>query len=98
MTNEAAARKLFEVYCSEGVRPMMYNLTQTASGEYVSQFTEWAWKLYWKGMNDALEAAEQQMELEAQGTNRFDCAETNDGAAWDTHYLDCGQDDGYSDI
>jgi len=25
-----------------------------------------AWKLYWKGMNDALEAAEQQMELEAQ--------------------------------
>ena len=59
MTNEAAARKLFEVYCSEGVRPMMYNLTQTASGEY---------------------------------------AETNDGAAWDTHYLDCGQDDGYSDI
>ena len=51
MTNEAAARKLFEVYCSEGVRPMMYNLTQTASGEYVSQFTEWAWKLYWKGID-----------------------------------------------
>lgn len=53
MTNEKVARKLFEMYCKEGIRPMMYDLTQTASGEYVSCFTEWAWKCYWRGMNDA---------------------------------------------
>ena len=52
-TNEKAARKLFEMYCGEGVRPLMYDLTQTASGEYVSPFTEMAWKNYWRGMNDA---------------------------------------------
>jgi hypothetical protein len=50
---EIAARELFEQYCKEGVRPLMYNLTQTASGEYVSHFTEWAWKIYWKGINDS---------------------------------------------
>ena len=50
---EISARKMFSQYCSEGIRPMMYDLTQTASGEYVSPFTEWAWKLYWKGINDS---------------------------------------------
>lgn len=53
MINEAAARKLFEVYCSEGVRPLMYNLQQCANGEYVSPFTEWAWQCYWRGINDS---------------------------------------------
>lgn len=50
---EIAARGMFEQYCREGIRPKMYDLEQTASGEYVSPFTEWAWKLYWKGINDA---------------------------------------------
>ena len=50
--SEKAARKLFEQYCGEGIRSKMYDLTQTASGDYVSHFTEWAWKIYWKGIND----------------------------------------------
>ena len=53
MTNEAVARKLFAMYCKEGIRPLMYDLTQVANGEYVSEFTENAWKCYWRGMNDA---------------------------------------------
>ena len=53
MTNEKRARKLFEAYCAEGVRPLMYDLTQVANGEYASCFTEWAWKCYWRGINDA---------------------------------------------
>ena len=50
---EKSARKMFEQICSEGTRPMMYHLKQTASGEYVSKFTEEAWKWYWKGINDS---------------------------------------------
>jgi hypothetical protein len=53
MPSERAARKLFEQYCREGVRPKMYDLEQTAGGEYVSHFTQWAWKIYWKGINDS---------------------------------------------
>jgi len=53
MTNEAVARKLFETYCKEGVRPLMYDLTQLAGGDYASCFTQWAWECYWRGMNDA---------------------------------------------
>jgi hypothetical protein len=52
-TNEDAARKLFEMYCGEGTRPLMYDLTQLAGGEYASPFTEWAWKIYWRGVNDS---------------------------------------------
>ncbi len=48
-----AARGMFEQYCKEGVRPLMYDLTRLAGGEYASPFTEWAWKIYWKGINDA---------------------------------------------
>ena len=49
---ENAARKMFEQRCSEGTRPVMFNLTQVANGEYASIFTEMAWKWYWAGMND----------------------------------------------
>jgi hypothetical protein len=54
---EKVARKLFEKYCGEGTRRLMYDLTQTANGEYVSLFTEMAWKIYWRGMNDGEMAA-----------------------------------------
>lgn len=50
---EKAARRLFEQYCKEGIRPKMYDLTRLAGGEYASCFTEWAWKIYWKGINDS---------------------------------------------
>jgi hypothetical protein len=50
---ERSARKMFEQYCKEGIRPMMYDLTQLAAGGYVSCFTQWAWKIYWKGINDS---------------------------------------------
>ena len=53
MTNEGVARELFELYCSEGTRRLMYDLTRTAGGEYASIFTELAWKCYWRGMNDS---------------------------------------------
>lgn len=49
-----ATRKLFEDYCREGVRPKMYDLTQTAGGEYVSHFTEWAWRIYRRGIEDGI--------------------------------------------
>lgn len=52
MKFEKAARKLFEKYCGEGVRPLMYDLTRLAGGEYASVFTEMAWKIYWRAMND----------------------------------------------
>lgn len=50
---EKSARRMFEQSCRDGIRPMMYNLTRVAGGEYASCFTEWAWKLYWKGINDS---------------------------------------------
>jgi len=53
LINETAARKLFEIYCKEGIRPLMYDLTQCANEEYVSPFTERAWKCYWRGMKDS---------------------------------------------
>jgi len=53
LERENSARKMFEQYCREGTRPLMYNLTRVAGGEYASPFTEWAWKIYWKGINDA---------------------------------------------
>lgn len=51
--SEKSARKLFEMYCSEGIRPLMYSLVQVASGEYASPFTQQAWKIYWRGINDS---------------------------------------------
>jgi hypothetical protein len=53
LSSESSARQMFEQYCRDGIRPKMYDLTKTASGEYVSCFTEWAWKIYWKGINDS---------------------------------------------
>lgn len=50
--NEKVFRPMFEKSCKEGVRPLMYNLKQCANGEYVSPFTENAWKNYWRGIND----------------------------------------------
>ena len=49
---ETAARRLFEMYCEEGIRPLMFNLKQVANEEYASPFTEAAWKIYWRAMND----------------------------------------------
>jgi hypothetical protein len=53
LEREQSTRKMFEQYCKEGIRPMMYDLTRLAGGEYASCFTEWAWKIYWKGINDS---------------------------------------------
>ena len=52
MRFENVARRLFERYCGEGIRPLMFDLTRLAGGEYASPFTEAAWKIYWRAMND----------------------------------------------
>ena len=52
MRFENVARRLFERYCGEGIRPLMFDLTRLAGGEYASSFTEAAWKIYWRAMND----------------------------------------------
>lgn len=56
IANELVFRPLFEKYCKEGIRPILYNLTRLAGGEYASRFTEEAWKIYWRGVNDYLTA------------------------------------------
>jgi hypothetical protein len=53
LTFENSARRMFEQYCREGIRSKMYDLEQCANGDYVSPFTQWAWKFYWKGINDS---------------------------------------------
>jgi hypothetical protein len=50
---ESSARKMFEQRCIEGTRPFMYSLEKVANGEYVSIFTNEAWKWYWRGINDS---------------------------------------------
>ena len=50
--NELVFRPKFEKYCKEGIRPLMYDLTMLAGGEYASVFTEMAWKIYWRGVTD----------------------------------------------
>jgi hypothetical protein len=47
---EESARQLFELGASD---LFVYDLTRLAGGEYASCFTEWAWKIYWKGINDS---------------------------------------------
>lgn len=49
---EHVIRAAFERYCVEGTRPHMYSLTRLAGGEYVSHFTEEAWKIYKRGWYD----------------------------------------------
>ena len=51
-TNEVVFRPMFEKYCKEGMRPLMFSLKRLAGGEYASPFTERAWKTYWRGVND----------------------------------------------
>ncbi len=43
------ARLYFEERMKMGIRPMLYNLTRLAGGEYASVFTEMAWKDYLAG-------------------------------------------------
>lgn len=43
------ARKVFELWCKEGVKPLWYDLTQCANSEYVSPYTEFAWKAFKAG-------------------------------------------------
>lgn len=50
---EVSARKMFEQRCKEGIRPLMFALDRCANGEYVSPFTEQAWKWYFAGIADA---------------------------------------------
>lgn len=49
---EAQARCFFESYCLSGIRPLLYNLTQLAGGEYASHHTQEAWLNYRKGFFD----------------------------------------------
>jgi hypothetical protein len=49
---EKVIRKHFEKYCKEGTRPYLYTLDILPCGEYVSHFTEDAWKIYLRGWND----------------------------------------------
>lgn len=49
---ELTYRRQFEAYVQEGIRPLLYNLLRTASGEYVSHFTEEAWKTYLRACRD----------------------------------------------
>ena len=50
--NEKVFRPLFEKYCKEGARPYLYVLGTLAGGEYISDFTERAWKNYSRGAAD----------------------------------------------
>jgi hypothetical protein len=55
---EAACRRAFEKWAKEGTKPFMYPLKQVANGEYVSPFTEQAWRAYKAGwMKEFCEAA-----------------------------------------
>jgi hypothetical protein len=56
IANEPVFRHMFERYCREGTRPYLYALKRLAGGEYVSHFTEEAWKVYWRGVNDYFKA------------------------------------------
>jgi hypothetical protein len=50
---ENAARQRFEEHINEGTKPYLYTTTRLYGGEYVSMFTEEAWKNYWRGYRDA---------------------------------------------
>jgi hypothetical protein len=49
--NEKKARAEFEFWTREGVKPIWYSLDQCANGEYVSPYTENAWKAFFAGWN-----------------------------------------------
>lgn len=52
MSNEDYFRMEFEAHCSIGTRPLLYALKRTAGGEYVSVFTETAWKMFYNGAQE----------------------------------------------
>jgi hypothetical protein len=47
--DEQLCRAQFEDWAKQGVRPEMYPLRQVANGEYVSVFTDSAWKAFRAG-------------------------------------------------
>jgi hypothetical protein len=49
--NEKEARAEFEFWTRGGVKPIWYSLDQCANGEYVSPYTENAWKAFFAGWN-----------------------------------------------
>jgi hypothetical protein len=49
--NEKEARAEFEFWACGGVKPIWYSLDRVANGEYVSPFTEYAWKAFYAGWN-----------------------------------------------
>lgn len=49
--NERFARAQFEDWAKQGTRPEMYPLKQCANDDYVSVYTENAWKAFFAGWN-----------------------------------------------
>lgn len=55
MGKDLAPRKRFEERNKRGTRCYVYPLARLAGGEYVSQFTEEAWKEFLAGWNAAVQ-------------------------------------------
>jgi hypothetical protein len=49
--NEKESRAAFEAWSREGTRLYIYPLGQCANDEYISPFTEAAWKAFFAGWN-----------------------------------------------
>lgn len=49
MIRREICRKAFETWAQEGTKPLMYPLLMCAGGEYVSPFTEHAWRAFKAG-------------------------------------------------
>ena len=49
------ARRVFEIRMQQGTRPLIYSMARLAGGEYLSQFTEEAWREFKAGWNAAIE-------------------------------------------
>jgi hypothetical protein len=55
MERNLDARRVFENKARLGIRPKLYCLDRLAGGEYVSVFTEMAWKDFLAGWTAAVE-------------------------------------------
>jgi hypothetical protein len=49
MREEEKIRRLFHHWVQQGTRSFMYDLTQLAGGDYVSVYTEQAWRAFKAG-------------------------------------------------
>lgn len=55
MEADREPRKAFETHMRQGTRPLIYSMARLAGGEYLSKFTEEAWREFKAGWNAAIE-------------------------------------------